>query len=67
MIKALFLLQNFRDALQEMWRTSMSHLSRVPVVFEGSSACVRFQPPNEGWKMVADAQQCNVSRQHAVI
>ena len=39
----------------------MSHLSRVPVVFEDSSACVHFQPPNEGWKIVADAQQCNVS------
>ena len=40
----------------------MSDLSRVPVVFRDSSAaCVYFQPPNEGWEIVSDAQQCDVS------
>ncbi|CAI7997394.1 hypothetical protein GBAR_LOCUS2140 [Geodia barretti] len=52
---------NFRDSLQEEWKTSVSHRSRVPVVFEGSSACVLLPQNYEGWEITADTQHCDLN------
>ena len=53
------LFQNFRDAVQ---KTSMTHLSRVPVSFGASaSACVLYPLNENGWDVVADTRYCDVS------
>jgi hypothetical protein len=54
---------NFRDSLQEEWKTSVSHRSRVPVVFEGSSACVLLPQNYEGWEIAADTQHCDFPKE----
>jgi hypothetical protein len=49
---------NFRDALQEEWNTSVSEISKVPVVFQDSNARVSLPPNRKGWKIIADTQHC---------
>ncbi|CAI8034615.1 hypothetical protein GBAR_LOCUS19466 [Geodia barretti] len=49
---------NFRDALQEAWNTSVSEISKVPVVFQDSNARVSLPRNRKGWKITADTQHC---------
>ena len=55
------LFQNFRDGLQEMWKTSMTYLPQVLVAFTDSCACIPLPVNKEGWKIVPDIKPCKVS------
>ena len=39
----------------------MSHTSRVPVSYVKSTACVIVPPNEQGWEVIPDTWDCNVS------
>ena len=58
---AFFLKQNFRNALQEEWKVSLSHRSKLKISFEEPSACVEYPSNLKGWNIIPDSAECVVS------
>ena len=54
-------LKNFRKALQEEWKVSLSHRCKLNVSFEESAACVEYPSSLNGWNIVPDSSECVVS------
>ena len=56
-----YLLKNFREALQEEWKVSISHRCKLNVLFEETTARVDYPSGLNGWNIIPDSANCVVS------
>ena len=60
---ALFFLKNFREALKEEWKVSLSHRAKLNVYFEESTARVEYPSSLNGWNIISSSPDCVVSHE----
>lgn len=55
--------QNFRQALDEEWKGSLSHRCKLNVSFKEFEACVKYPSTLNGWNVMSDSIECSVSHE----